>query len=50
MVSPSTSTRTPVMIGRVSPRSAATDTWATAWVNRCPSMDPLGWGADGSVG
>ena len=43
-MSPSISTRTPVRIGRVSPRSAATETWATAWVNRWPSMRAAGLG------
>ena len=50
ILSPSISTRTPVRIGRVSPRSAATDTWATAWVNTWPSIEPLGSGEAGSVG
>ncbi len=50
MVSPSISTRTPVRIGNVSPRSAATETWATAWVNRWPSIEPLGSGEVGRVG
>jgi hypothetical protein len=48
--SPSISTRTPVRIGRVSPRSAATDTWWTAWVKTSPATLPLASAWVGSCG
>ena len=49
-LSPSISTRTPVRIGSVSPRSAAIDTWLTAVAKVTPSIVPLACGCSGSVG
>ncbi len=42
--------RTPVRIGRVSSRLAATVTWATASVNTSPATIPDVCGIDGKVG
>ncbi len=47
---PLISRRTPVSIGKVSSRPAATATWATAMANTALSTEPAVVGIDGSFG
>ncbi len=48
--SPSSPSRIPVSVGRVSSRPAATDTSATASANSCPSTAPSTPGSGGRAG